>query len=212
LAILAAAHYFSTQTGWTLEHRLLEKMSAPDGPSRGPAFEHFTAYLLALAFKTPRRLSSVFRFFAADSSHTSNQHDHLAQLVAAHRNESGRIVFDPVNVASHERVAYQLGTSPASEEETLQWLMDPARLVFCFPAKTVGPDIIFFLRLDDGHIVQVLTQCKHWTQNTISAQQTFDAFQTTDPTKFVSRRKPGSKSKTRYVVCFHSDVVLIRPM
>ena len=141
LAILAAAHHFSMQAAWTLERHLLDKLAAPDGTSRGPAFEQFTAYHLALAFKSRTKLSSVFEFFTA-KSRKSNKLDDYAHLVAAHRNGGGQVIFEPVDITSQERVAYQLGSSRKSQEDTLKWLQNPKRSVFCIPAKGVGPDII----------------------------------------------------------------------
>jgi hypothetical protein len=62
LALLASAHYFNTATPWTKEHFLLEGMKSSDGATRGVAFEKFGAYLLGMAFKSPRHLSNIFQF------------------------------------------------------------------------------------------------------------------------------------------------------
>ena len=62
LAILAAAHFFSIQN-LAMETFLLHGIAVLDGTAQGPAFKHFGAYMLALAFRSLTQLDSVFYEF-----------------------------------------------------------------------------------------------------------------------------------------------------
>jgi hypothetical protein len=182
LAIMAAAYYFTSQT-LSLTTYLRHGLGSPYGTARGPAFEHFCAYLLALAFRAPTRLDSVFTFF-----HDTDIGEHEAQLVAAHVTE-GNVIPYPFDITSRSIPTYAFGSSPSSEIETLIWMQNPARTIFCFPGHTVGPDIIFLLQLADGTLVPVLVQCKQLTQNSLSEAETAKAFSSIDPSSLISRVK-----------------------
>lgn len=67
---------------------------------------------------------------------------------------------------------YILGCTHRTEAETLSWLSNPERAIFCFPAKTVGPDLIFLLRLSDHSLIRVHVQFKHPNEGTISSTAT----------------------------------------
>jgi hypothetical protein len=125
-------------------------------------------------------LSTVFQFVGAHELENE-----VAELVAIHKNDAG-FVCSPVDISSGMRPTYILGRTPRTEAETLSWLQNPQRTVFCFPAKTVGPDLMLFLRLSDNSIIRVLVQFKHENQNAMGPRDTADAFRTTDPNWFIS--------------------------
>ena len=58
LALLTAASCFS-QTTWTIEHFLREALSNTHDRDKGLAFEQFSTYALALAFKKPKSSPSL---------------------------------------------------------------------------------------------------------------------------------------------------------
>jgi hypothetical protein len=196
LAILAGTRYFASQN-MSLETFVLHGLTAANGPARGPAFEHFCAYMLALAFKSPTRLDSVFKFKT-----TTDIGEQEAQLVAVHRDGENKIIVHPIDITSQSRPTYLFGSSPSSEIETLRWLKDPSRTIFCFPSHTFGPDVVFVLRLADGTLLPILAQCKQLTQMALSAANTAEAFLSTHPSFFISRREKdssGKKATRRYV-------------
>lgn len=181
LALLAAVHYFMTETSWSFRHFMKDSLSTSNDSSRGLAFEHFGAFLLALAFKSPTRLSSVFNFTGPND--VENEY---AQLVALHKTGEG-FMSSPVDIFSSAGPTYALGYTARTQSETLSWLKDPKRTVFCFPVKTIGPDGILVLRLSDGRVVRVLVQFKQPTMNTYGPEATRKAFESTDPINFLSR-------------------------
>jgi hypothetical protein len=62
LALLAVMHYSAKEMPWSLSHFLLDSLCTSNESAWGVAFEHFCAYQLALAFKSPTCLSAVFNF------------------------------------------------------------------------------------------------------------------------------------------------------
>jgi hypothetical protein len=186
MALLAATHYFTTQTPWCLQHFLLEAVSPSDSAIRGKGLEHLGVYLIAEAFKTPRRLSDIFEFI--DANDLGNE---FARLVCINK-VGENVSHAPLNLLSDERDTYIVGCSASSEAETLSWLQNPNRTAFCFPAHTVGTDAILFLLLSGGYILRVFIQWKYTTG--LGPQPTADAYRTTDPTQFISRLiKPGDR-------------------
>jgi hypothetical protein len=186
LALLAIAHYFTAEKTWNLEYFLVDALTTSNESARGIALEHFGAYLLGLAFKSPRKLSSVFKNFGSNALG-----DEVGELVAIHRID-GECICNRVDISSDEGPTYILGRSPRTEEETLQWLENPRRSVFCFPVHTLGPDLIFMLRLSDGRVIRVLVQFKHNTQSKMGPKETEDALHSVDPEKFLSQRSMSS--------------------
>jgi hypothetical protein len=162
---------------------LSDALSSSNDNARGFAFEHFGAYLLGLAFKSLTRLSDVFNFVIP-----SSLQDEKAVLVALKKLDDGTFQSFPVDISSDSLPFYILGRSPRTEMETLAWFKDPELNVFCFPVKTVGPDLIAFVELADGRRVPIIIQFKNLIQNTLVPRTTADGFRTTYPRQFISQR------------------------
>ena len=154
LAIMAAAHFFNMETLWSDFHFLRDGLSTSDSSARGVAFTQFSPYLLGLAFRTPRPLSSVFTFIGRTS-----QEKETGQLVAIYKDNNG-FCYDPVDILSGSGPTYILGYTAHMESDTISWLQDPKQTIFCFLAKTVRPDLILYLKLSDGTILLLLVQLK----------------------------------------------------
>jgi hypothetical protein len=141
--------------------------------------------------------------------------DETAQLVAIHKTDTA-FVDNPIDIQSETGPTYILGHSHSTVQETISWLKDPHRSVFCFPANTIGPDLILVLKLSDGQMLRVLVQFKHINENTLGASETRKAISTTDPDCFISRllpeptdtsmqhapRQGRKKGKQRYALLF----------
>jgi hypothetical protein len=199
IALLAAANFFTTRTTWSMRSLLESHLTSLNPASRGFSFEHFIAYLLARAFKSPRALSSVFDFI--DETELT---DEVAHLVAINLADDNQFICTPVDISSNGGPHYILGCSPSSESETLEWLKNPKNTVFCFPIRTVGPDVILTLQLSDGGIVRVLVQCKQRNQATLGAQRTQDAFRSTDNQQFISQWVEDPETKQTMCVFFYT--------
>jgi hypothetical protein len=188
ITLLAATEFFNTRTPWTTSHFLAEDMGVKSSSARGVAFEQFSAYLIGTAFKSPRRLSDVFRF--VKMSPLGKMH---AELVAV-RLEEGELNYTTVDISSRSGPTYIMGHTSHSNQATLEWLRDPKGTVFHFPANTIGPDVILFLKLSDGRIIAVLVQCKQISAPTLGDKATKNALRATDPEQMTSRRRKRKRS------------------
>jgi hypothetical protein len=182
LALLAAANFFSENTSWTMQTVLSAGLLSLNPGERGFTFERFCAFLLAKAFESPTSLSSVFTFIGPNKLDGET-----ARLVAIEKDGDDSCRCTPVTISASARRHYILGQSPSSDRQVLDWLENPKGTALCFPAKSIGPDLILFLQLSDSTVLRVLIQFKQITQRTISPAQTEDAMRTTDPMSFFTR-------------------------
>jgi len=190
LAILGLVKYLE-HNSVTLQGYLIASLTTPDPSHRGVVFEAFGAYLLALAFSVPTPLSQIFEFESGKEVYAALQ-DELAELVALEK-DGDKFKVTPFNIKDNFRSSHLYGRSLSSVPETLGWLKNPRGSVFCFPANTVGPDLIFVLRLvNDGTVLRVCFQFKHTKY--LSPQAWEKAISTTDPSHFVSRRTNDENS------------------
>jgi hypothetical protein len=191
LALLAVANYYTKQTQCDLPYFLNEGVSGSNASARGVALENFGAYALALAFRSPTRLGDVF-----DSVGGKNDlENEIGHLVTVHKQDEC-FKIHPFDISSPSLPTYILGRKHDSSKETLDWLDDPNRVVFCFPAQNVGPDLILVLQLSDGHLLRVVVRFKHSMTNQ-GSQDTIDALELTDPRKLNS----GANPKTGMLYC-----------
>ena len=191
LAVLGLVTFVERQE-LTLAGHLSRDLNTSSAAYRGVAFEPFGAYLLARAFSVPTRLSQVFKFVGGKKMKVlQNQ---LAELVTLEKvGDNFRIT--PLQITTNLRPSHILGRSPSTAAETLEWLQNPQGSAFCFPANTVGPDLIFVLRLTkDNTVLRVCVQFKHTQQ--LSPQQTEKAIRTTDPSTFLSHKTEDNNSPT----------------
>jgi len=178
------ADYFTKQSEWSLSHFLKEGCSNSNAGARGIALEYFGAHALALAFRSPTRLGNVFQFVGGNND-LENETGHL---VAVHKQEESYIAY-PVDIKVPSLPTYILGRKHHSSKDTLAWLDDPNRVIFCFPAQSVGPDLILVLQLSDGYLLRVVVQFKHSAMNK-TTKETIGALESTDPRKLNSCEKP----------------------
>jgi hypothetical protein len=156
IALLAAAKSLP-QPYRSLQHILLTHIASLRPGESNLASERFGAYLLGMAFQSPIKLSSVFTYTGRNATlHAA------ARLVAIHKDKK-TFQCRPVDFSKPN---YILGHSTSDEQQTLAWLRDPKGAVFCFPTKSVGPDLIFALQCSDGTILRVLVQFRCTSENT----------------------------------------------
>lgn len=174
-----------------MEKYLTSALNSSNAAYRGITFEPFVAYLLARAFSVPKRLSEVFNF--PDGSRLNAMlEDELAKLVALTKGDNG-FTTTPFQIHEKLRSNHILGHSPSTNAGTLKWLQNPKGSVFCYPANTVGPDLMFILRLkSDDTVLRVCVQCKHVTDLTKAALE--KAVRTTNPAYFLSQEKKADDS------------------
>jgi hypothetical protein len=126
--------------------------------SEGKGFELVVAHYLSIAFGKPTKLSEVLDFRKDLEPAWAHQE---GCLVAANARKDGQFDFAEVNFGRDKRVASAcLGYKAEDPKATIRWLKNPRYTAFCFPDIYMGPDICFFLRLEDGNIISVFLQVK----------------------------------------------------
>jgi hypothetical protein len=147
------------------------------------------AYLLARAFSVPTSLSKVFKFVKGGKKANEALQNELAELVTLEK-VGNNFQTTPLQITTSLRSSHVLGRSPLTVADTLEWLQNPQGSAFCFPANTVGADLIFVLRLtSDNTVLRVCVQ--------FSPQDSEKAIRTTDPSTFLSQKTKHNNSPTR---------------
>ncbi|KAF8901314.1 hypothetical protein CPB84DRAFT_1777551, partial [Gymnopilus junonius] len=155
LVLLAATHWINAN------HRTSYKFFAKQIHLHDPAsngFENYVAFCIDMIFSNKRRINEVFHFIGPAPSWTT----HEAELVGLHRTSLNLIEQSAVRHFQSSGPSLTLGTNAKSPEDTSRWLAHDSHAPFCFPHISMGPDLIFVLRLvDDGSLIWVALQAKY---------------------------------------------------
>lgn len=165
LVLLAASSH------WTETHyRLFAKQIHLHEPASN-GFENYLAFCLGRAFSAGgRRIDEVFTFCASVTSKVPAWAKKEAELVGLYRPEHGKadVEVGSVTTASDAgRTALAgpsvtFGMNAKSTEETQAWLEHRVHAPVCFPHASMGPDLLFVLRIvDDRALVWVALQAKY---------------------------------------------------
>ncbi|GLB43053.1 putative expressed protein [Lyophyllum shimeji] len=148
-------------------------------------FENYLAFCLNLAFSQKHRLDEVFSFLGAAPSWAHQE----VELVALHRTsleKDAAIEINPVRHSSLSGPSLTLGLNAKTTEETSAWLRHESHAPICFPHASMGPDLLFVLRLADGPTLWVALQAKYSTgkNGTLSRLFLRRAMRSVTPSKF----------------------------
>ncbi|KJA20635.1 hypothetical protein HYPSUDRAFT_141950 [Hypholoma sublateritium FD-334 SS-4] len=154
LVLLAAANWINAN------HRSSYKFFAKqihihDPDSNG--FENYIAYCIDMLFSHRRRVNEVFLFNGAPPTWSSLE----AELVALHRVDTNVVEESLVRHCQASGPSVTLGTNAKSPECTLRWLAHGSHTPICFPHISMGPDLLFVLRLSDKSLIWVAVQAKY---------------------------------------------------
>ncbi|RDB22393.1 hypothetical protein Hypma_010467 [Hypsizygus marmoreus] len=154
LVLLAAARWI--EANYRSSYKFFAKqIHAHDPLSNG--FENFVAFCLGLAFSSKRRVDEIFTFSGTAPMWAKQE----AELVALHRTTLGDIEVGVVRHSEFIAPALTFGINAKSTEETTAWLEHRSHAPVCFPHASMGPDLLFVLRLADGSSVWVAIQTKY---------------------------------------------------
>jgi hypothetical protein len=164
-------------------------------------FEEAVLLSLTRLFRDGKPLSDVFKFVGKESDPEKNVPDwaHQKGYTVSQNPEAELVVADIVNgnpVLPSAGVAY----SAKNPNDVRRWITSK-RTLWCIPGQFMGPDLLMWLRLDDGRLLLVLIQAKcYLTGNidTLVPQVTSQAIQSLNTNKLHS----GSESVCYAVVFF----------
>lgn len=154
LVLLAATNWIN------LNHRSSYKFFAKqihihDPDSNG--FENYIAYCIDMLFSHRRRVNEVFLFNGAPPAWSSLE----AELVSLHRIDTNGVEENLVRHCQASGPSVTLGTNAKSPQSTLRWLAHDSHTPICFPHISMGPDLLFVLRLSDKSLIWVAVQAKY---------------------------------------------------
>ncbi|KAF9482872.1 hypothetical protein BDN70DRAFT_379948 [Pholiota conissans] len=154
LVLLAATHWINSN------HRSSYKFFAKqihlhDSDSNG--FENYIAYCIDMLFSCRRRVNEIFLF----NGQPPPWSDLEADLVALHRTDLGAVEENTVRHCNFTGPSVTLGTNAKAPENTTKWLAHRSHTPICFPHVSMGPDLLFILRLSDSSLIWVALQAKY---------------------------------------------------
>jgi hypothetical protein len=172
LVLLAATHWINTHHRSSYKY-FAKQIRLNDQHSNG--FENYLAFCIDMIFSHGphrRKLNEVFAFPGTPPS-WSNMEAELVALYNYNHNYTtdtldGGIDIN-VDVVEESTVRHflfsgpsvTLGTNAKSLQETSHWLKHKNRSPICFPHISMGPDLIFILRLSDSSLIWVVLQAKY---------------------------------------------------
>lgn len=150
-------------------------------------FENYVAFCLDLIFSEKRRLNEVFKFHGTEPAWAKLD----AEIVALHRPSLRGPDNVETGVASFFNLkapSATLGVNAKSPEEVLSWLThtNDTPSPFCFPHWSMGPDVVFILKLSDGSFIWVALQTK-WslgTNGNLAKKLLLQAVDSVTPSKY----------------------------
>ncbi|KIM37392.1 hypothetical protein M413DRAFT_20297 [Hebeloma cylindrosporum] len=120
-------------------------------------FENYIAFCIDIIFSYKRRVNEVFQFNGIVPAWSSLE----AELVSLYRTDLNIVEQNPVRHFLFQGPSVTLGVNAKSPEETSHWLDHRSHTPICFPHISMGPDLIFILRLSDGSLIWVVLQAKY---------------------------------------------------
>ncbi|KAJ6490770.1 hypothetical protein C8R47DRAFT_459029 [Mycena vitilis] len=173
------------------------------------SLEDYWAYYFTVAFgteperpeKTPAPLGDIFTFASHNVPSWAKKPAKLVSIyrVADRAGSKGPGLLESATVGLLARPSATLGID-AAQENTLQWLDHQYREAFCFPAKTIGPDIMFILELHNGKRIWVAVQSKFGSGERIEMKVARSALESVKPCGFFRSQDPSwNQTALRYL-------------
>ncbi|KAJ3505936.1 hypothetical protein NLJ89_g7152 [Agrocybe chaxingu] len=154
LVLLAATHWTNANVRTTYKS-FAKQIQVHEPASNG--FENYVAFCLDMIFSYRRRLSDIFTFHGEIPAWSNLD----AELVGLHRTSLDQVETSTVRHFLFSGPSVTLGANAKSPEETSEWLDHRSPTPMCFPHISMGPDLIFVLRLSDGTLIWVVLQAKY---------------------------------------------------
>ena len=168
LVLLAATRWINANHRTSYKF-FAKQIEIQDRKSNG--FENYIAFCIDMIFSSKQRLNEVFSF---NGSNTPSWCNLEAELVSLQRTGlPDHIEESPVRHFTSSGSSVNLGIDTTSPEETSQWLEHRSHSPICFPHVSMGPDLLFILRLSDGSLIWVALQAKYSTGKNGSLSRNF---------------------------------------
>ncbi|KAG6826257.1 hypothetical protein H0H87_007591, partial [Tephrocybe sp. NHM501043] len=153
LVLLAATHWINEN--YRTSYKFFAKQIHVHDPASN-GFENYLAFCINLSFSKPQRLDEVLTFCGTSPSWACQE----AELVSLLRTTQG-IEVSPVRHSTISGPSLTLGVNAKTTRETIAWLQHEKSTPICFPHQSMGPDLLFILRLADKRMIWVAVQAKY---------------------------------------------------
>ncbi|KAH9964718.1 hypothetical protein BGW80DRAFT_1347450 [Lactifluus volemus] len=176
IALMSALRHFETQ-GVTLEGHVEGDLQS----DKGLGFEEAVLVSCTKLFRQGARLDQVFKFHGE----TPEWAHQMASIVV--RLDDG--TFEGFDISNENPVVPPGVAFFAQNPEDVERWMKSMHTGWCVPGTLMGPDLMTWLRLNDGRFLLVLFQAKcHLSGNidTIAAEETASAIRTLCPANYFS--------------------------
>ncbi|KAJ6487596.1 hypothetical protein C8R45DRAFT_993714, partial [Mycena sanguinolenta] len=197
LALLALAHWFNAFDE-SLHNKLA--LSVEQNSASGEnALEKYLAFCFSGLFSDTsrsRRLDEIFTF-AKPAPKWARQ---TATLVSLRNNPMSKLGGPEVSrVDWWSRPSYSLAISQKASSYTLDWLQHKMREPICFPAREMGPDLLFILQLESGKRIWVAVQSKYASSTQLDAESLRIALRSVTPAKYFSLQPKNKKLAHKFL-------------
>ena len=170
LVLLAATRWINTNHRTSYKF-FAKQIEVQDRSSNG--FENYIAFCIDMIFSSKRRLNEVFLF---NGSTTPSWYNLEAELVSLQRTSAFEHIEESSVchfTSSGSSVNLGIDNTTSPPEETSKWLEHHSHSPICFPHLSMGPDLLFILRLSDGSLIWVALQAKYSTGKNGSLSRNF---------------------------------------
>jgi hypothetical protein len=176
MALVSIVRYFASQ-GFTLEQDIRGRLQS----AKGLAFEEAVLLSCTKIFRRGARLEDVFQFHGTKPAWSSQ----VASIVVPKGDNME--VFDIINL---EPVTPSAGVAYFAQypEDVRQWITSLC-YGWCLPGRYMGPDLMTWLKLEDGRMLLLLIQAKcHLEGNidSLAADVVAKAIRSLTPSNFYS--------------------------
>jgi len=154
LVLLAATHWIN------IHHRSSYKFFAKQIHLHEPTtngFENYLAFCIDMLFSHRRRVCDVFSFIGTPPAWSTQD----AELVMLQITDPNIVEESSVRHSLFSGPSVTLGINAKFPEETSRWLEHRSHSPICFPHISMGPDLMFVLRLSDSTLIWVMLQAKY---------------------------------------------------
>ncbi|KAJ7279679.1 hypothetical protein C8J57DRAFT_1303945 [Mycena rebaudengoi] len=178
MALLALGQWFNAGHHQSLYHQLAINVGTHNALGEN-TLENYLAFCFTKLFGSGNsRLDEIFNFPKGVPA-WANQ---TASLVSLYR-ESSKTEVHERSVDWMSRPSYSVGTHASTYQHTLDWVSHRQQAPICFPANTMGPDLLFAIRLKDG-------------RKTMGSRTLRDAIRSVTPINFFSSLKAVGKKRS----------------
>ena len=187
LAILAAREWLDQNPRFSMISRLHRDIDKHSPRQNG--FEDYLTFFLRHVFEKAPALNKVFTFRGdfvrrPDLAWQSEEFELVTVVGLADKNGPQISVCTPSSGSSPN-----VGFSAEKGEKVLEWIStNSGRYTFCFPPKSFGPDLLFFVHSKKSRkILLVVLQAKQCSK--VAMRDCIEGVRTVTPSWFWKRKK-----------------------